>query len=162
MNYYVLYCQTIKTEKLCLQFNRKKNIHAYIPQMEKYIRSKDITILQVMFPGYLFIQTTLNQIEFDSMLYLMKEEKDGVIRELKKEDVSALTSDEIQLLHQLLDDRGILVMSEGYKENEKTIVTKGPLKNLQDSIIAVYKKDRLAILNIQFLKRNIKAGIWIR
>lgn len=162
MNYYVLYCQTIKTEKLCLQFNRKKNIHAYIPQMEKYIRSKDITILQVMFPGYLFIQTTLNQIEFDSMLYLMKEEKDGVIRELKKEDISALTSDEIQLLHQLLDDRGILVMSEGYKENEKTIVTKGPLKNLQDSIIAVYKKDRLAILNIQFLKRNIKAGIWIR
>ena len=46
-----------------------------------------------MFPGYLFIKTKMNQTEFDTLLLLMKEERDGVIRELKKEEVSALTKE---------------------------------------------------------------------
>ena len=34
-----------------------------------------------MFPGYLFIKTSKDQIEFDTMLTLMYEQKDGVIIE---------------------------------------------------------------------------------
>ena len=149
-------------DKVCLFLNRRKQVHAYIPQMEKYIASKETMILQVMFPGYVFVETTLDQLEFDAFLSSMDEEKDGIIRELRKEDVSALTDDEKDLLHKLLNENGILVMSEGYKENGVTVVTDGPLKEFQQDIVAVNKKDMLAILRIQFLNRKIKAGVRVR
>jgi len=160
MNYYILYCQTLKAEKISYFLNRKTHIYSFIPRYEKYIRSKNKIIIQIMFPGYLFIKTYLNQKEFDSLLF--SEEGNSIIRELKKEDVSALTKDEINLLEKLLNDNEVLVMSEGYQDNGKTIVINGPLKELQNEIIAVNKKDMFAILNIQFLERKIRAGIWIQ
>lgn len=162
MNYYVLFCQTLKTEKVCQILNRKKDVHAFIPRMETYIHSKDEIILKVMFPGYLFIETNMDQKEFDILLNLLNEEKDGIIKELKKDDVSALTDDEIQLMYQLLNKNGILKMSEGYKVNGKTIITKGPLLHFQDEIIDTNKRDMFAILDIKFLNRNIKAGLMFK
>ena len=162
MNYYVLFCQTLKTEKVCQILNRKKDVHAFIPRMETYIHSKDEIILKVMFPGYLFIETNMIQKEFDILLNLLNEEKDGIIKELKKDDVSALTDDEIQLMYQLLNRNGILKMSEGYKVNGKTIITKGPLLHFQDEIIDTNKRDMFAILDIKFLNRNIKAGLMFK
>lgn len=158
-HYYVLYCQTLKTEKVCARLNEKKHMKAFIPKMEKYIRIKDIIVLQDMFPGYLFVETSLNQTEFDSFLYMMKDELNGIIKELKKEDVTALSSNEIELLDKLLDNHAILRMSEGYKKNGKTIVISGPLLELQNFIIDTNKRDMIAILDIHFLDRNIKAGM---
>lgn len=77
MNYYVLFCQSLKIEKLYHTFNLKKDTEAFIPRMERYIRSKDKIVIQNMFPGYLFIKTRMNQTEFDTFLLLMKEERDG-------------------------------------------------------------------------------------
>ena len=162
MNYYVLFCQTLKTEKVCQILNRKKDVHAFIPRMETYIHSKDEIILKVMFPGYLFIETNMDQKEFDILLNLLNEEKDGIIKKKKKDDVSALTDDEIQLMYQLLNKNGILKMSEGYKVNGKTIITKGPLLHFQDEIIDTNKRDMFAILDIKFLNRNIKAGLMFK
>ena len=112
-----------------------------------------------MFPGYLFIKTSKDQIEFDTMLTLMYEQKDGVIKELKKDEVSALTKDEIHLLHLLLNKHYILKISKGYKEDGRLILTEGPLMKLQEHITAIILKDHLAILNIKFLNRKIKAGL---
>ena len=122
MNYYVLFCQSLKIEKLYHTFNLKKDTEAFIPRMERYIRSKDKIVIQNMFPGYLFIKTSKDQIEFDTMLTLMYEQKDGVIKELKKDEVSALTKDEIHLLKLLLNGQYVLKMSKGYKQTNKTIV----------------------------------------
>lgn len=159
MNYYVLYCQTVKTEKVCERLNKKKHIEAFIPKMEKYLRVKDEVVLQVMFPGYLFIKTELDQLEFDSLLYSLNEEKDGIIKELKKNEVSALTEKEIELFDHLLDNRSILKMSTGYKDQGKTIIIDGPLLYFQNDIISTDKRDRIAVLDISFLDRNIKAGL---
>lgn len=162
MNYYVLFCQTLKTEKVCSMLNRKNNVRAFIPRMETYIRKKDEIVLKVMFPGYLFVETQMNQEEFDILLNHLNEEKDGIIKELKKKDVSALTDTEIEFMYQLLNKQGILKMSEGYKDNGKTIVTKGPLLPFQDYIIDTDKRDMYALLSIQFLNRNIKAGLMFK
>lgn len=162
MNCYVLFCQTLKTEKVCQMLNRKDKIRAFIPRMESYMHRTDEIILKVMFPGYLFVETELHQDEFNALLYSLNEEKDGIIKELKKTDVSALTDDEIHLLSQLLNKQGILKMSEGYKDNNRTIVTKGPLLQFQEQIIDTNKRDMIAILEIKFLNRNIKAGMLFR
>lgn len=147
MNCYVLYCQSYKIENLCQRFNQKEGIEAFIPQIEKHLHSTNELVLKPLFPGYLFIKTK------------MKEEKNGVIRELKKDDVSALTKDEIHLLKLLLNEQYILKMSKGYKQTNKTIIIEGPLKQLQEHIISVNKREHFAILNIEFLNRRIKAGI---
>ena len=159
MNYYVLFCQTVKTEKICQRLNEYDEIQVFIPKMERYFRLKNIIELQVMFPGYLFIKTELSQMEFDSLLLSMNEQRDGIIKELKKKEVTALTDDEINLLHRLLDKDAILRMSEGHKEKGKTVVTKGPLLLFQKDIIDSDKRDQLAVLNIRFLDRNIIAGL---
>lgn len=158
-NYYVLYCQSLKIEMVCSRLNQKDGIYAFIPKMEKYIRIRNEIVLQVLFPGYLFIETELGQEEFDSLLYGMNEERDGIIKELKKADVSALTEEEIDLLQKLLDHNAILKMSEGYKQNGKTVITRGPLVHFEDCIIDTDKRDMIAVLNVKFLNRNIKAGL---
>ena len=63
LNYYVLFCQSLKIEKLYQIFNLKKDTEAFIPRMQKYIRSKDKIIIQTMFPGYLFIKTNMESLE---------------------------------------------------------------------------------------------------
>lgn len=159
MNYYVLFCQSIKTEKICHMLNGKKDIYAFIPKMETYIHLKKEIQLKVMYPGYVFVKTHMNHLMFYSFMKSLGEEKDGIIKELKKDDVSALTDDEIHLMNQLLNDKGIMKMSKGYKNNGKTIVLEGPLVPYQNNIIDTNKRDMLAILDIQFLNRNIKAGM---
>ena len=143
IHYYDLYCQSLKIEKLYYVFNNQKDVEAFIPRYEKYIRSKDKVIINPMFPGYLFIKTSKDQIEFDTMLTLMYE----------------LTKDEIHLLHLLLNKHYILKISKGYKEDGRLILTEGPLMKLQEHITAIIPKDHLAILNIKFLNRKIKAGL---
>lgn len=162
MNYYVLYCQTLKAEKVCTRLNRKKGIYSYIPKMEYYFRLKDEIITKVMFPGYVFIKTELNQLEFDDLLYSLNEERDGIIRELKKTDVSALTKDEVTLFKKLLDDEGILRMSYGYKENGMTVITSGPLIYFENCIIRTDKRDMIVVLDIKFFDRYIKAGLFYK
>lgn len=162
MNYYVLYCQTLKCEGVCRRLNGKGKLQAFIPQMESYHRLSNQILLKTMFPGYVFIKSELNQSEFDALLSSLSDERNGIIKELKKSEVSALTKDEIDLYQRLWNQNGILIMSEGYKENGKTIVTKGPLLSFQEEIIATDKRDMVAVLKLTFLDRNIKAGILLK
>ena len=53
----------------------------------------------------------------------------------------------------------LLKISKGYKEDGRLILTEGPLMKLQEHITAIIPKDHLAILNIKFLNRKIKAGL---
>lgn len=159
MNYYVLYCQSAKVEKVCRVLNRKKDIYAFIPKMETYIHLKQEIVLKTMYPGYVFVKTEMDQLGFYHLIHSLDEEKDGIIRELKKDDVSALTDDEITLMNQLLNDEGIMKISKGYKRNGKTVVTEGPLVPYSNNIIDSNKRDMIVILNIKFLNRNIKAGL---
>lgn len=98
-------------------------------------------------------------LKIEKLYYVFNNQKDGVIKELKKDEVSALTKDEIHLLHLLLNKHYILKISKGYKEDGRLILTEGPLMNLQEHITAIIPKDHLAILNIKFLNRKIKAGL---
>lgn len=161
INYYVLFCQTVKTNKLCKNLNSKNNVFAFIPRMETYLHIKEEIVLKDMFPGYIFVKSKMNQEDFNTFLHSLKEERDGLIRELKKNEVSALSKNEISLFNQMLDKNGVLKMSYGYKECGKTIVTSGPLIKFKNLIIDTNKRDMTATLSIVFLERNIKVGIII-
>ncbi len=157
--YYVLYCQTIKAERVC-NILKKNGFIAFIPKMEKYIGSKDIIVSDiVMFPGYVFVNTSLDKLEFNQILSSIHVKQNGVIRELKTEEYSALSDEEIELFEHLLDDEFVMRMSYGYREEKHTTVYRGPLTYYEDQIMKVDFKDCAAYLKIPFMKRNIRAGL---
>ncbi len=160
-NVYILYCQTQKAERI-VKTLAKHNINAYIPKMEKYINSiHKLVDDAVMFPGYIFVESELNQVEFSQQIQSLREDRAGIIKELKMQQTTALTLEEQKLFDILFDEHWILKMSYGHKENGKTIVTKGPIISLQDWIKAVYPRSAVCTLNVYFLNRPIQAGLMI-
>lgn len=90
MNWYVLFTLSQKTNQIVSHLNRRDNIDAFIPEYEFYYRKTKEYLIRPMFPNYIFVKTNYNQLDFNIMLNKMGEEKDGVIRQLSKDDVSAL------------------------------------------------------------------------
>ena len=45
LNWYVLYCQTSKIEQICDNFNKKKDVFAFISHIEEYIRNQENMLL---------------------------------------------------------------------------------------------------------------------
>lgn len=163
MNWYILFSLTQKSEKLVKQLNTKKDIYAFIPQMEYYRRDIKDNALKPLFPGYVFVKSKLNQNDFDLLLMNMNEEKDGLIKQLKYRDTNALREDEIVLLKKLLDDQYILRMSQANLDNhKKAVIYTGPLRHFEKNIIKVDKHNKMAYLDIKFLDRYIQAGLSIK
>lgn len=128
--------------------------------MEKYLHSIDKIVDDVvMFPGYLFVESDLAQLDFTFFIRQMNDEKNGIIRELKDQGVSALTEEEKDFYHILFDDQYLLKMSYGYREGNKTLIYSGPLLQVKDDIIKVDRKNGIAYLKQQFMHRNIQAGL---
>lgn len=83
MNWYVLYTLSQKSNKIITNLNRKKELIAFIPEYEIcHRKTKEITI-KPMFSNYIFVKTDLNQSEFNDLLLKMKDENDGLIKQLK-------------------------------------------------------------------------------
>ena len=158
-NIYILYCVTHKTEQV-QRVLRRQGFVSYIPRMQKYFRSIDKIVDDVvMFPGYLFVESDLDQIDFTLSIRQMNDEKNGIIRELKEQGVSALTEEEKEFYHILFDDHYLLKMSYGYREGSRTLVYSGPLLQLRGDITKVDRKNGVAYLKQQFMHRNIQAGL---
>lgn len=161
MNWYILYCQSLKIDQLCDILNTKRDICAFIPKMESYRRDTDYLVLETMFPGYLFVLTHRNQNEFHSFLSQLGEQKNGLIKELRKDGVSSLTNDEIDLFHHLLDKQGIVRMSYGKRVDRRSLAYKGPLIHYNQEIKRVDFYRKRAYLNIEFLGREIVCGFTV-
>lgn len=161
MNWYVLYTMSYKTSKIVSNLNRHKDLIAFIPEYEVCNhKTKDIMI-KPMFRNYIFVKTKLNQNDFNDLLLTMKEENDGLIKQLKNNQTSALTADEIKFFSLVLDEHYIVRLSHGYQENGITKVTDGPLKLYEEHIVKVDKHNYYAYLDLVFFDRRILLGIEI-
>ena len=151
----------LKTDWLLKALKKNKYMEAFVPKWEYYRRDKESWETKPMFPGYILIKSDLTQEEFDFEISKIPELKDGVIRQLKYKDTSALREEEIDMLEKLLDEDFILQLSFGYIENGKAIIYKGPLKYYENNIVKVDKHNRIAYLDISCMERYIKAGLFI-
>ncbi|MCD7807946.1 MAG: hypothetical protein LUH02_01280 [Erysipelotrichaceae bacterium] len=156
MNWYILYCMSSKTERLCTMFN-SYGVHAFVPMMEMYLRTKGL-VKRVMFPSYIFVKTEMGQVEFNHFLKNLDYQKDGVIRELKYTDekslqfdfISALTKTEIHMFEHLFDETGVVRLSKVKFVNNKPFIYEGPLINFNYNIKKLDIHDGLAYLDIDF------------
>lgn len=160
-NWYVLFVLVAKSDKLCSLLT-KKGINAFIPQMEYYRRDIKGNALKPLFPGYIFVKSEMEQSDFDNFLYKLGEQRDGLIKQLKEDGVSALRKEEIDMFTRLLNSEGILVMSQAFIEDKRAKVISGPLIYYQDHIVKVDRHNKLAYLDIEFMNRQILVGLNIK
>ena len=62
----------------------------------------------------------------------------------------------------LLNDEGILEMSQAFIEDKRAKVIEGPLIYYQNHIVKVDKHNKLAYLDIEFMNRQILVGLNIK
>lgn len=158
-HWYVLLTIRSKEEEVCKYLNENEGIFALSPKMEFYHRVSKQIQLRTLFGGYVFVVSKLSQVEVDRIFRKFPLES-VFIHELKyKEDISALTDEEIRILTMLMDEKKILRMSYGVLLNNKIHVTRGPFVNMDDYIIKYDKHNRLATLNLNFLNQIWKVGV---
>lgn len=157
-NWYVLFALVAKENKLCSVL-RRKGLDAFIPKIEYYRRDIKGNTLKMLFPGYIFVRSEMKQSDFDNLLYELGEQRDGLIKQLKDDGVTALRDEEIEMFNKLLNSEGILEMSQAFIEDNKAKVIYGPLIHYQDHIVKIDKHNRIAVLDIEFLNRHILAGL---
>lgn len=162
MNWYVLYTISYKTTRILNYLNKEKELIAFIPGQEIYMKRNDEIIIKPMFNNYIFVKTDLKQDEFNDVLRKMNSKKDGIIRQLKNEGVSALKEEEIAFFNRILDDTYIARLSYGYQEDGRAVIVEGPLKYYEDRIVKVSKYNSCAFLDLTFFDRKIVLGLHIK
>ncbi|WP_050638533.1 transcription termination/antitermination NusG family protein [Candidatus Stoquefichus sp. SB1] len=162
MNWYVLYVLSNKTNKILSNLNQREELTAFIPKSEVFHREAKTKTVRDMFNNYIFVKSDMNQSDFNNLLLSMKEENDGLIKQLENAEVSALREKEIEFFNTVLDDEYVARVSVGYQENGKTVITSGPLLHYQDHIIRVIKHHCIAQLDLPFFDRKIVLGVEIK
>ncbi len=161
-NIYVLFCLQSKEKQLLSNLNKDGRLIAFSPRMEYWRRDLNSTAIKPMFPGYIFVETKLDQSGFDLLLQNMSEQKNGLIRELKRPDTTALNEEEKTLFKNLLNGKGLMKMSSASIVNGKARVTSGPLKAYESNIVKLDRHNRIAILDLSVMDRNIIAGLFVK
>ena len=158
-NWYILFVQTDKQSQLC-SLLEQEGVRAFLPMMEYYRRDRKGLAEKPMFPGYIFVQSDLEQNEFDILLDSMAERRWGFIRQLKEEGGSALTEEERNFFQWLLDDAGTARMSYGYLNPAgKAVITYGPLIGCEKHIRKTDKHNRLVLMDFAFREEPVKLGL---
>lgn len=160
-NWYILFVQTEKQSQLCTLLEQE-GVHAFLPMMEYYRRDRKGLAEKPMFPGYIFVQSEMNQKEFDSLLDSMEGRRWGFIRQLKEEGGTALSEEERAFFQWLLNDSGTACMSYGYLNPAgKAVITYGPLIGCEKHIRKTDKHNRLVLMDFAFREEPVKLGLTI-
>lgn len=178
-HYCVLFTQVAKQEKLKLVLEKafpKDRGKVFLPGMEWWRRGKNVKEVKSLFPGYVFIRSDMEMGEMHEFLKAHRRDVSTFVKELGLDERKAssgqlygieedgcrlrdLTDEETEFLDLMLNEEGIVEMSEGYYDKGKYIVKKGPLKAFQERIVDVDRHNRMAYLDFKFKGRVTKVGM---
>lgn len=164
-NWYVLYVQGGKETFLKDMINKRGDVVAFVPMMERKYKIKGIKqyLIKPMFPGYLFIKTDEKQSYIETLFQEYRMKLRGFKKLLKydEEGTSALKEEEIAFLDDILDEEYVLRMSRGRISNGLTIIDEGPLQGLEKNIRKIDRHKCLAGLYVKVLDKEVNAGLEI-
>ncbi|MEG0170018.1 antiterminator LoaP [Anaerorhabdus sp.] len=162
--WYVVYVKGSQEDKVA-QFLQDNQINAFIPMKEKFHRKegKLIKVNQVLFPNYIFIETTDNYIDFSEKFNQFKIRNKNLIKQLRYdlEGTPPLQEEEINILEKLLGLNKIVEVSLGFIEDDKVVITDGPLMGFESYITYINRHKREAKLEIELLgsKREVTVSL---
>ena len=164
--WYLLFVKGGMEDEIC-DFLQTQGFDAFYPKKKVVYRKQGIKTLvdKPMFPNYIFIDSELDHVNFSSEISKLKYIKDGILKEVKydNEGTSALYEQEQIFLEKLLGRNRIVEYSIGFIENDRVIITEGPLMGLESNIIHIDRHKRVCTLQIEMLgqKREVKVSLEI-
>ena len=187
MRYHVLYTRIIKQWEFLKEIKKQlpdKCSTAFIPCCELWWRGQEETVIKPMFPGYIFIKSDIDPGELHRIIVsagkslsvyirelhsgssVSKRNSNETFEELNNDRLMDLSLEEEEFLDLILQFKdgsndAVIRMSEGYRDGEKIIVMKGPLKGYEKHITDVNTRQRKAYLDISIKGHVAKAGLYL-
>lgn len=111
--------------------------------------------LKPLFPGYVFLVSE----DKEALFFALKKVPDLTKLLGTGEEVVALTREEIQFLARFGREKQIVEMSRGIMENDRVIVTEGPLKGNEGLIWKIDRHKRRAYLAVRMFGRTMETQV---
>ena len=167
-NCYVLFVKTGREEYINELLKKRLDLNKHLPFIpsriklfvKKGVKNKQ---KQICFPGYIFIESDCNELEFlidvshlieqiNEAYYFLNYGSKPQIKMVKEEQLSL---QKLMGMDHCIDD------SIGFIENDKIIITSGALEGLESSIKKVNRHRREALLEINIMGdiRQIKVAL---
>ena len=154
MNWYIIYVRGSYEDKL-VEYLNDNGFNAFVPRRVKYLRKQGIVtkVNQLLFPNYIFVESELDNVEFSEKLELLKKRKTGFVKQLRHDllGTSALDANEKAMIERLIGKKKVIESSIGFIENDKVVVTEGPLMGFESNIVYINRHKRSATLEIDMM-----------
>jgi len=168
--WYVLFVYNGKENKVVEALNshfKGEELFPFVPKKDKWFigKGKKIKEKKLFFPGYVFIETTLNAKEFIRFTKHFIETSHDIIRLLHNSDDRndiAVKDRERKAWVYLLGDNKCVEESVGFIENDKVFIEYGPLRGLEGTIKKINRHKREAYIEVEIMGRRMKMSVAVQ
>lgn len=167
MNIYVLFVVGKCEQRIKEYINAYTSHEAFVPVIVKLMKRKAILLKQeqMLFPGYVFVRSDLDANAFKIFTQHHLIPLTGFIRLLiyREDGVSTLSHDEVKSLQPFFANKGVLKHSKGFIEQDRVVVTEGPLMGLESQIKFIDRHKKMAIVAIPLFNeiKEVKVSLEI-
>jgi len=162
-DWYVLFVKVGYEMKVIDQLHacfQKEKINPFLPKIEifhKYSNGHIQMENKIMFPGYVFIESTLNSVDFIIKINEFIHNYKAPLKLLKYGDSYeySMRQDEKSILQNFCNIDFCIEASTGLIKGKKTIVINGPLKGRENIIKKIDRSRRKALININIMGKCV-------
>lgn len=160
--WYVIQVRSLHEEKIkknCeMQISKDILKECFIPKHKKLkkIRGKWTEVEEILFKGYIFLIS-----DHPNELYLELKNIPDLTKMLGKHDneIFPLYDEEVDFLKSFSNDYHIVEFSTGFIENDKIIITSGPLKDKEGIIRKINRHKRTALIEVDLFGKKTQAKV---
>jgi len=121
-------------------------------ELKEYKSGIVITKLKPLFPGYILIKTNTILLIYQILRNWWHRDMRAILR--SNENFHEIKWEEIKIIKQLVNDEGIIKVSDIFLENNRVLITKGPLVNYTGIIKKVNRRKKRAKIILNFLNNK--------
>ncbi len=146
-------------------------VEPFILESEQYYRNKQYQkqgnkyLRRPLYPGYVFVETDMPDVEFIRVFYYYINKSSSIIRLLTSNNANklAISAEEKARLEYWSLGRRCLSHSTGYINGDKVIIVTGPLVGKEGIIKRINRHNRCAYVELDFLgqKQIVKMALEI-
>lgn len=159
--WYVIQVRTGTEEDIKLQCERRIPSEimerCYIPYYERKRRYRGAWHMEqsILFPGYVFVISDALEKLFLGLKSVM-----GLTKLIGTgQEIIPLTEQEVLLIQRLGNDDGLVELSWGIIQGDRTIITSGPLKGLEGCIRRIDRHKRIAKIELELMGRIVETQV---
>lgn len=158
--WYVLQVRTGQEADIIAQcrsivLQENEDVFIMLGEKKRRLRGEWVTKRYLLFPGYIFIDTT----DIDSFQIRLQEIK-AMTKVLKiGEEVVPIWPEEEEFLRQLGGEDHVAGYSEGYLEGEHLVVMEGALKGYEGTVKRIDRHHRLVTIEVPLLGRIVEVQL---